>query len=244
MADHVIEIDSGRVVRTLALVAVALIVASLVVDFTAIRTGHDRIFGLLPLFDVDREGNVPTFFSAVLLLLAGLVCGVTGVLAGQTARQDRIYWRALAFMFVYMAVDEASLIHELSIAPLHGLMRLGPAFRFAWVIPGMILVAVVGLVFLRFYLRQPAETRRGIAIAAVLYVVGAIGFEIVSGSYISAHRGGERDPAYILIFTAEESLEMAGMIVFIGTMLRHIAGVYQDGRWRVLNRSRTATPID
>ena len=230
--DRVVAINRPRIVRTLVVITLVLIAASLAVDVTAIQTGHDRIFGLLPLFDLDREGNIPTFFSAVLLLGAGLLCGFAGLLDGQRGGRERNYWRALCVIFAYLAIDEASLIHELTIEPMHHLIgNLGPAFRFAWVIPAIVLVGIGGLLFLRFFLRLPPPIRTRVAIAAIMFVGGSIGFEIISGGYLGAHPGGERNAAYILIFTTEESLEMFGMIVFINALLRHIDEFYQAGRW-------------
>jgi hypothetical protein len=43
----------------------------------------------------------------------------------------------------------------------------------------------------------------------------------------------QRDPIYTLIFTGEETMEMAGMIVFINALLRHIETEYRDSDRRL-----------
>jgi hypothetical protein len=132
-----------------------------------------------------------------------------------------------------MAVDEQVPFHNLATLPVRSaLSGLPSALRFAWVIPALALVLVVAVFFLRFFLRLPARTRTGIALASAIYVGGAVGMEMVAAIYLGWGRV-QRDAVYVLIFTIEETMEMAGMIVFIHCLLRHIEGRYREGRWVV-----------
>jgi hypothetical protein len=53
-----------------------------------------------------------------------------------------------------------------------------------------------------------------------MYVVGALGMETVSGWYASVH--GSETFGYSLFAAAEETLEMAGAVLFIYAMLDHL----------------------
>ena len=62
-------------------------------------------------------------------------------------------------------------------------------------------------------------------IAATLYIGGAIGLELIGGRYSELH--GE-DLAYSMMTAVEESLELAGIIIFIRALLVYIADNYKE----------------
>jgi hypothetical protein len=92
---------------------------------------------------------------------------------------------------------------------------------------------VFGLSYLKFLLHLPAKTRWRFVVAATLYLGGAIGMELIGGRYADLH--GMENLAYSMTATVEESLEMAGVIVFIYTLLNYIADNYQEIRLRLDN---------
>jgi hypothetical protein len=137
-------------------------------------------------------------------------------------------------IFVH-GVDEAWSIHERLITPVRGLLGDGPLgiLYFAWVIPGIAVVFVLTLSFLGFLLRLPAKTRFSFLVAATLFIGGALGIELVGGRYAELH--GVENLTYSMIATVEESLEMAGVIVFIYALLKYIADNYNEVRFRFDN---------
>jgi hypothetical protein len=131
-----------------------------------------------------------------------------------------------------MAADEVASFHERLIAPMRELwggQDLG-VFYFAWVVPGMLLVLVLGLCYLRFLANLPAKTRFAFLAAAALFLGGAIGMELVGGWYAESH--GLNTLTYATITTVEEGLEMAGAIVFIRALLVYLADTYAEVRFR------------
>jgi hypothetical protein len=62
-------------------------------------------------------------------------------------------------------------------------------------------------------------------ISAVLYIGGSIGIELIGGKYAEIY--GFEDFSYTMIATLEESLEMAGLIVFIWGLLGYLAANYR-----------------
>lgn len=232
MERNQISLNPSLIALVLGAVAVLLVLASIGGQLMAYLAGHPRVYGLVHLFYVDAEGNIPTGFSTFLLLFASLLLAVITVLERQQTASPVLYWATLSFGFLFMAADEALSFHERLISPLRTLLgnaNLG-IFYFAWVIPGIALVLVLASFFLRFLLRLPAKTKRVFLTAATLYIGGAIGVELIGGSWAELH--GKRNLMYSMIATVEESLEMMGVIVFIWALLAYIADEYKEVRFR------------
>lgn len=230
-----ITLSPLKITRALGVAALLLVLASITGQLTKYVLGHDFVYGLIRLFYVDYENNIPSYFSASLLLLAALLLALITALKKAAHAAYGFQWALLSFTFLYMAIDEAASIHELLIGPMRGLLgqQAGGIFFFAWVIPGIAVAMVFGLSYLKFLLHLPAKTRGRFVIAATLYLGGAIGMELIGGRYADLH--GMENLAYSMTATVEESLEMAGVIVFIYTLLNYIADNYQEIRLRLDN---------
>ena len=170
-------------------------------------------------FDLDAEHAVPAFFATLLLLGAsGLLAAIA---AGEIVGRARLAWGGLAMTFFLLALDEAAGFHETLIGPLHRALRTTGVFYFAWVIPALAAVATFGVVYLRFWLRLEPPTRRLFALAATLYVGGALGGEMLGG-WTLVH-AGRKSLAYSLSIIFEESLELAGAVTFVHALLARLA---------------------
>jgi hypothetical protein len=225
LRDGALVTDPSGLVRTVSLIAGALVLASLTLDFAALQLSAGASEKLRRLFSLDTEGNVPTFFSTFLLLLAAMLLNVIARLTRRQSGSGIAGWRMLSWVFALGALDEASRVHELLSQPMRDAFpRMGPAFHYAWVIPGMAVAMVVGAAFLPFFLRLPRPTRSNFALAAALYLGGAIGMELVGGLYLGT------GTAEIVGYTIEEGLEMAGMIVFMHSLLRYVAEHHPESR--------------
>ena len=200
--------------------ASALVLASILGQGMYYLPHHNRIQQVLStMFYVDKEFNVPSTFSALLLLFAGiLLFSIT--LRNVKAKLIFGHWLVLACGFSVMAIDEMFSFHERLIDPVHSLFtnvlnvdHLG-IFRFAWVIPGIALVLALIPYFWKFVLNLPRHTRRNFLTAAAIYLGGAIGTELLGGYFFATH-GSTDSFLYSMIATVEESLEMSGVILFI-----------------------------
>jgi hypothetical protein len=204
-------------------VEIFLIIASIAGQLAKYFLGQDFLLGFVPLFYLDYEDNIPTFFSMLLLLFTALLLVLVTV---ENVRQSSRYvsrWAVLSLGFMCMAFDEVFSHHERLIVPMRNLLgsnHLG-VFYYAWVIPCMVLVFILGIFFLRFVLALPGKTRRNFVIAGIIYLAGAIGFELVSGAYAELH--GMHTFTFSMISTVEESLEIAGLITFIWALLEYLA---------------------
>ncbi len=232
MTSNSISLNPSSIVCVLGAVALFLVLGSTAGQLTVYLTGHERVYGLVRLFNVGTELNLPAFFSTFILVFAALLLAVITVLEKKRQASHVSHWAMLAFGFLFMAVDEAVTLHEMMVEPTRTLLGDGNlgAFYFAWVIPGIVLVLVLGLYFLKFLLHLPAKTRFTFLMAAIIYLSGAIGLELIGGRYAELH--GTHNLAYNMISTVEESLEMAGVIIFIWALLAYIAGNYKEVRFR------------
>ena len=181
----------------------------------------DYIFlRFLRKFDVDMENSVPTWFSVVCLFLCSIVLAAIALTEWRGKGPLRFHWFGLTGAFVLLSLDEAASFHETLSAPLGNALHTGSFLHFAWVIPGGFFVAGFLMVFWRFLRQIPAETRRGFVIAGFVYCSGSLGVEMIDGRYLSLH--GE-DFNYSLMCLLEESLEMAGVILFLRSLLSYLA---------------------
>ena len=222
-----LRLQPSRIAGILGVIAVALVLISVVLELVRYVGGHDHVYGLLfpseQLFYVDREHNIPTLFSVLLLLCSASLLGLITLLKRRQQDPDLSNWATLTVGFIYLAIDEAWSFHEMLIDPVRWLLGqegLG-IFYFAWVIPGMAGVGILALLFLGFLLRLPSSTRWSFLGAGAIYLGGAIGIEMIGGRYGEAH--GFENLTAQLITHLEESMEMAGMIVFIHALLRYLA---------------------
>jgi hypothetical protein len=177
------------VTRALTVASVLVVLASLAGQFARYVVYDGRPLALARLFNVDAEQNVPTVFSVLLLFVAALLLALVAVLKRDRKEPDASRWMVLSAGFLYMSVDEGATVHELLINPVRALLgggRFGP-FYFAWVIPGIAVVAALGVFFVRFVRRLPAPTRSRFVLAGVLFLAGALGFEMIGGYWAEAN---------------------------------------------------------
>jgi hypothetical protein len=222
MSNYQISINRHAIAHTLVTVIALLLGASLLGQISRYEFGHDYVYGLVHLFNVDAERNLPTFFTVLLAATGAMLLTVIGFACKQREKNDSPYWFALAAGFVFLGYDEAFQVHEQLIAPMRGLMgnaNMG-FFYFGWVIPGIAGVCALALFFLKFLLRLPASTRNWLLFSGALYLGGAIGMELIDGKYVEAH--GE-NLMYSVLVTIEEGLELSGLAALIYTLLGHIA---------------------
>ena len=232
MSNYQISINRHALALALATVIALLVAASLLGQISRHEFGHDYVYGLVHLFNVDGERNIPTFFTVLLAATGAMLLVVIGLASREREKNDSRYWFALAAGFVFLGYDEAFQVHEQMVAPMRQLMgnaRLG-VFYFGWVVPGILGVCALALFFLKFLLRLPATTRRWLLFAGALYLGGCIGMELLDGKYIEAY--GE-NMTYSVLVTIEEALEMSGLATLIHTLLGHIAAAGAKVEFRI-----------
>ena len=131
------------VLRILVLIILFLALAHGVMQSRDYR-GYEDVYGLLPLFDLDTENNIPSVYATLTLLISSILLGMIGV---NTFRQKQTYayhWFGLAGIFLYLAIDEFEKIHERLSEPVAALLPFARQINSAWVIPfGMALIILL-----------------------------------------------------------------------------------------------------
>jgi hypothetical protein len=203
-------------VSALTTVAALLLLAHLGLLMVTLATGHDYIFGLVALFDLNRENNVPSFFSGGLFLLNGLLIWLVGQLQAQRRRST--VWYALAVVFVLLSYDELFGLHELLTIPLREALGTTGLLYYPWMIVYVVPLLALITWFFPAWRALDAGARSRMMVAAALYLFGAIVMEMLGGAYDEAF-GPQRTLGWGLLVAVEESLEMAGLIVFAHALL-------------------------
>jgi hypothetical protein len=230
-----IEIDPDQVFRWHGLVILALVLAHLAVSWVHIEAGRDHLLGLTARLQLFTEASIPAFFSAVMLVAAAGIAAVLSRIEGGRAARDGRAWIFITGLLLFMAVDEASSIHE--IVNHLGRRRAEDGFLYyLWVIPfGGVALACIAIL-LPFWWRLPASTKWWLAAAAALFIGCAIGLELVEASLVAV--AGE-EAAFlrwdvIAAVTAEEGGEMLAVAMAIRALLHHLAMLQgRDGRVQV-----------
>ena len=189
-----------------------------------LTTGHERLHGLVRLFDLDGEANIPTFFSVFQFNVAAGLLWIIGSRARCCADRYARHWLALACIFVFLGLDELAQIHELFSDPLRASLHVDGALRYAWVIPYGCLVLAVAAAYLNFLSHLPDRTRWLMVISAAIYVGGAVGLELYGG-YLETQLGTEAtgtSVAYLIEVFFEEGMELLGIALFIFALLEYI----------------------
>lgn len=185
------------------------------VAVTAVVLGLDTAAKLVPglaavrgWLDVGLENNVPTAWSALLLL----------TLAGRlwTRRALGRLWHAAALAAVLLAVDEWVGWHEHLRVPGEHLRSVGVALpTYAWVLPGAAVAALAVLAALPWLRSLPAQVRRRFLLALGVFCGGALGVEALTG--VVVHVGGS-EQLWAHLTSVEEALEMAGVLLAVSAL--------------------------
>ena len=216
-----VQIDICGVFDILLKVILILLCAHIIGLIARLVFDHDYIFGLVPLFDLNTEGNIPTAYSGLQLLVASAILAAIGV--GKRINGDRYFlWLILAFIFAFLSYDEIFQIHELLNRALRDRLAVGGVLYFPWVVPYGIATAVIAILFGRFLLWLPQQTARRFGLAGIIYIAGVLGFEMLGA--LSCSGGNCHAVYYALTTTVEELCELLGIALFIRALLQYIAG--------------------
>ena len=213
-------ISPRRIAKQLGLIAALLIMINIVAGVAHVLGGN-RYYVLARLFILDAENNIPTYFSTLLLLAAGLLLATIAANRTQEASHYSRHWRALSVIFVILAFDEAVSLHEMLNFPIRQLLGVNGLLFFGFAVVAIPMVVVLAIIYAKFLIQLPSQTRLIFVLAAVLYLGGQIGVEMLGGAYFESN--GSTTAAYLLITTVEESLEMSGIILFIYGLLIYTA---------------------
>jgi hypothetical protein len=202
--------------RLLAAALVGVVVLNVVNAYVIATEDWKDSAGALWLL-LNTEGNPATWFSSVTLLLAGVCALATGRIG--RIEHER-FWLLVGGVLVLMSVEEVAQLHDLISGNLSSSLDEDAGVAAIWVIPGGILV--VGLLVVLVRIAPPLERRLVVRLlgGTALFVIGALGFEMLSGEIFPEQ---ENDPRRNLVLaTFEENFEMAGALVLAWATSQHL----------------------
>ena len=199
-----------------------------VIFFTVVSTGiqiskyvFDYRDEWMDLFNLDRELNFPTWYSALMLGFCAILLKIIAL--GKKQQGDRYTkdWQLLSVIFWWLAIDEVLSIHEILIIPeVSEALNLPWFLHSMWVIPGVVFVVWFAKRYAKFVRHLPSDSKRHFIIAACTYIGGALIMEMLGSHF--AESIGQQHIVYALIATGEELLEMIGIVLFIRALLHYL----------------------
>src|SRR5919107_4470218 len=242
----VLAIYAKMIVRIIVIAVLLITLAGLAARFALYMWGDVKLLEPLRLFDVGEERSIPTWFESILFLLCSLLLAVVTVAKRQRNDRYSLHWGVLSIILLLLSLDEVASIHEAigqqSERLLHSTTGLTPggAIKFFWVVPGAIFVFIVLLAYLRFLADLPRSTRYSFLFAGALFVLGALGLEMLSAQVSSSSEGianffGSAAPKIMigLQTCVEEMFEMLGLTAFVYALLAYIRSYVEDISVRV-----------
>ena len=215
-----IVVRRGVVLTSLALIASSLLIVDLILQTIdwELSPGWFIWPHLVRFFDLNSEASLPTWYSVSLLSGSALLTAIIAIDAWRKSHRFKWHWALLAVLVAGFSIDEGAKIHDSSAGtPLRDIIGTDGLLYYAWVIPALISALIVSLVFARFILVLPSRTRLLFILSAIVFIGGAIGFEMISGWY------ADRNPGPTLVYATltsfEEFFEMCGVVLLIGGLL-------------------------
>lgn len=223
-----ISVRPERVRNFLFAVIVLLTLAHIASRLSAAHFGQS-----FPLLDLDDEGNIPSLFSALCMVVcAALFLLITYAKYLQRERHQ-FHWAILALVFLFFAVDEAVELHERITTVLRPALHTTGLLYSAWILPYGLFAILLGVFYIRFLLRLPKRVRLLFVAAGVIYITGAAGFEALGESLSEQSR--EASFAFQLFVVLEEFLEMIGIALLIYGTLTYIATDMREVRFHFVD---------
>ncbi len=175
------------------------------------------------LLDVDSEQSAFTWLSVVAAFSVAWLLLVAGGDAAMRGSRFKWHWYFLAVLFLLVSFDEFVTVHEKISAALASRVQNTGILYFAWAAPAGV-ISLLGLAaFIPFIRSFPPRLEILLVLSAVLFLSGAVGFEMVGGSIAEVE--GTESFRYRMLTNIEEGLEMAGVLTFAYVLLSYMEGI-------------------
>ena len=184
---------------------------------------HDYVFGLIPLFDFNNERNIPTLYSFFLLIFSSVLLSII-TYKNRAIGREYMAWAGLAVTFLFLSIDEIYSIHEEFTVPIRETLGISGLFFYAWIIPYAISLVFFVVIYSRFLIKLPIKFAILFVTAGSIFVLGAIGFELLGGLQHSVH--GDDNITYCILYTFEELFEMLGISLFVFALTTYLKEQY------------------
>lgn len=197
--------------------------------------GHGSVYGLVQLFDFNLEQNIPTLYSSINLMFSAMLLTFVS-LKHKATGQPWGLWSCLSAIFVFLSLDEFFQFHEHLAEPVQNLLHISDAFYYVWSLPYILFLGTLLLLYYKFLMRLPKKTRTLFVLAGILFVIGAVGLEMIGNLQAEAVQS-KATLAHRMIVTGEEFLEMLGIVTFIYALFDYIVVMFGPLIVRITNET-------
>jgi hypothetical protein len=201
-----------------------IVIAALFAINAVMRTWNNldvyQAENVIRILSLESESSIPAFYSSTVLLAASILLAAIARVALVEKSADRWHWVALAAIFLFLAVDEATQIHESTRHFVSRHTNAGGLLLLAWVIPWSFLTAAFVIAFIPFLRRLAHPYAVLFVLAGAVYVIGALGMEMLQGPVVE--RWGVQNWRKDLLPAVEELLEMVGAALFLYAVFSYL----------------------
>lgn len=214
-----INYDSKQIFKWLLSIILILTLLNSFGIFLKFNFDNLYVNSLVRIIDFDTEANIPTFFSAVMLLISsGLLLYISN--RKKTTNSSYTLWLILAIIFLFLSIDESAVLHERLIVVTRNMFNLKGLLFFGWVIPYGIILIILSFIYIPFLIKLDVKTRNIFVFSALIFVFGALIIELFEGKNYEFNGA---DIIHSIYYTFEEFFEMLGVSIFIYGLLDYIS---------------------
>lgn len=219
------KVFPNQITRLLLFITVGIGFASLSGQFYAYFLNGEQFSGVIKMFDLNEERNIPTLFTGLILLFCSLLLEFVALAKQRESNHYVAYWHGLAITFLYLSFDELLEIHEKINSILNRNLQSVTGERLD--ILNTSLALIFALVYFRFLLHLPKKIKGLFILAFICFVTGGVGIELLGVHYFPNIYNQQLFISEI-ITTIEESLEIIGLTIFIHGILLYINSFVTD----------------
>lgn len=221
-------IFSRKLLFTLLTITLLFTIIHLILQY--INTVHFNLsygnfYEVTNRFDFDDEASIPTWFSNVLFLMAASAAGLAAYL--ERKKKSFGVWLLIMSGAILGSIDEVSTVHESGLQSIHLLFfneNAPTLLANAWVVIVPVVLIFIAWFFVLALRVLPKKTIKLFAIAAAIYLSGAIGVDIITSTLLDSTPFIEQG-----IFVAiEEVSELVGLSILIYAISSYIETNYSD----------------
>jgi len=212
-----IKLKTDKIISFLSFIAILLITLNIIMLVVYFYVDNPDKFNFIQMVDLDQEANLPTLFSSTILFISAFLFYLLSQKSKISQDTQHRYWLGLSIIFIFLAFDESATIHETIGDMTEQFVDTNGYLHYPWVISYSILIILLGFLYFRFFFNMEKKIFWKFVKAAIIFLTGAIGLELLGAKEASLH--GSDTMLYCYYYTIEESLEMFGVIYLINLLL-------------------------
>jgi len=134
MSYHLFPKKIFKIILFLILFLVLANILGILYSFYMHPNVHTLSHGLILLFDLNQERNIPTLYSSIALVFASILLLWISIMH-KNLKSPYKAWFVLSLIFLFLAIDETASIHERLTTPIRDALNTSGFLYDAWIIP-------------------------------------------------------------------------------------------------------------